>query len=80
MTMGIQVYRDNFVLVIALRLPALQIDAVSWLLIAALGLALVGLPLGLVPALLTATLSLAVVVGMFIAEVSEWLKKQPYTR
>jgi hypothetical protein len=80
MTVGIQVYRGGFALAIALRIPGWRVDAVSWLLIAALVLALAGLPWGVVPGLLTATLALAVVTGMFIAEVGEWFKKQPYTR
>lgn len=71
MTVGIQVYRGNFALALVVRLPALQFDVFNWLIIAALLVAVVGLPLGLLPALAGASLGLAFTVGLLLAELVE---------
>jgi hypothetical protein len=69
MSFGLQVYRGTFAL--AVRLPAPQFDRFNWLVIAVLLLSLAGLPLGLLPALVSATLALAFAVGMLLAELME---------
>lgn len=71
MTVGIQVYRGTFALALAVRLPAPRFDRFNWLIIAVLLLAVVGLPLGLLPGLVSAVLGLAFAVGMLLAELME---------
>lgn len=71
MSFGLQVYRGTFALALAVRLPAPQFDRFNWLIMAVLLLSLAGLPLGPLPALVSATLALAFAVGMLLAELME---------
>lgn len=81
MTVGIQVYRGDFALALAVRLPALRVDWATWALILALayvvsGLAVdvaLGLDLDLIFALWTAVTGLLLTLALGAWELMKWL-------